>query len=128
MVKLHDLKFNQEYQPLTWNNMRKTNSLFPSQSQPRSATPHTAAVKSFDCVCRVNGRHKVVSVMQGNTRARISDVGGETDDAADVKGTALHGVPVCRETSEYFEGGGDALLSSSPMFACECSLMLWASA
>ena len=37
--------------------------------------------------------------MQRNTRARLSDVGSDADDAGDVKGEALHGVPVCRYVS-----------------------------
>ncbi len=32
------------------------------------------------------------------------------------------------ERCENIEGGGDARLNAKPMFACECSLMLWASA
>jgi hypothetical protein len=32
----------------------------------------------------------------------LSDVGSEADDAGDVKGEALHGVPVCRYVSELW--------------------------
>ena len=40
--------------------------------------------------------------MQRNTSARLSDVGSDADDAGDVKGEALHGVPVCTDVSELW--------------------------
>ena len=40
--------------------------------------------------------------MQRNTRACLSDVGSDADDAGDVEGEALHGVPVCRDVSELW--------------------------
>ena len=45
--------------------------------------------------------------MQRNTSARLSDVGSDADDAGDVKGEALHGVPVCTDVSELWAVVGE---------------------
>ena len=60
--------------------------------------------------------------MQRNTRARLSDVCSEADDAGDVKGEALYGVPVCRYGSELWavvaEEAEEAVAEGRLWFKC----------
>jgi hypothetical protein len=60
--------------------------------------------------------------MQRNTRARMSDIGSEADNAGDVKGEALYGVPVCRYGSELWavvaEEAEEAVVQGRLWFKC----------
>ena len=97
MIVLHDLQLDHNHQALTWNDMREAPLLLASQPQPGCAPTHPTTIKRLSSICRVNGRHEIMPIVQRDARSRVSDVGGEADNAGYVQSEALHWVPVWNE-------------------------------